>query len=147
AKSSTDWFAADIGGGVSRAGIPSDPNWGRMEIYKYETSPFAMIMPWDGTGQVAEISQDVLDRVGSLAEPRTVHLASAFVLNERLRGMEALASSPPSGPFRERRCAWPEGPATRRVRPPSSMGRRRRPLGHRRSLAHDGASGSAVSGR
>lgn len=95
AKSSTDWFAADIGGGVSRAGIPSDPNWGRMEIYKYETSPFAMIMPWDGTGQVAEISQDVLDRVGSLDEPRTVHLASAFVLNERLRGMEALASARP----------------------------------------------------
>jgi len=95
AESSTDWFAADLGGGVSRAGIPSDPNWSRMEIYKYETSPFALIMPWDTSGQVADVSQAVLDRVGTLDEPRTVHLASAFVLNERLRGAEPLATAQP----------------------------------------------------
>lgn len=93
ATSGVDWFASDIGGGTSRAGIPSDPNWSRMEIYKFEASPYALAMPWDDSGRIAAISQAVMDKLGTLDEPRTVYLATGFVLTEVLRTSSALSAS------------------------------------------------------
>lgn len=92
ATSSTDWFASDIGGGVSRAGIRSDPSWSRMEIYKFEASPYALITAWDDTGRVRDVSYRVLERLGGVDSPRTVYLAAGIFLQEAFEGQSTVAS-------------------------------------------------------
>jgi hypothetical protein len=91
ATSSTDWFASDIGGGVSRAGIRSDPSWSRMEIYKFETSPYALVGAWDDTGRVRDVTYRVLQRLGGVDSPRTVYLAAGIFLEEAFDGLSTTA--------------------------------------------------------
>lgn len=52
-----DGFARDIGGGVARAGIePSSTDFSRIHSSVYNVSPFALLAPWDATGEVKETS-------------------------------------------------------------------------------------------
>ncbi len=78
AESSTDWFTADIGGDRARAGIPSDPSWNRMHIHRWESSPFSILAPWDASGRIMDITDQVVDKLGS--RPRGVDVATAYLL-------------------------------------------------------------------
>src|SRR5690606_15760403 len=64
AERGTDWFAKDIGGGVTRAGIDPDPKWGRMDIYRWESSPYVMLMHWDATDRMRDITDKAEERLG-----------------------------------------------------------------------------------
>jgi hypothetical protein len=56
-----DGFAADIGGGVGRAGFVSDPSWSRLSANAYGASSYALIAAWDASGRLAEVTEDVVD--------------------------------------------------------------------------------------
>src|SRR5690606_12990641 len=74
AERSKDWFASDIGGGTSRAGIRSDPDWARMDVYKYEVSAYALIMYWDPTNKIDNITSKVMASLGGADRARTIYL-------------------------------------------------------------------------
>lgn len=81
---STD-FARDIGGGVSRGGVPAtDPSeWSRFSPERYNISSYALMSPWDPSGKVAAISKQVFTEV---SEPqRDVFIPVAMMLDAVLR--------------------------------------------------------------
>jgi hypothetical protein len=49
-------FAADIGGGAAKAGLPSDPAWGRMTANRYRVSSYALIGAWDASNRLPAVS-------------------------------------------------------------------------------------------
>lgn len=58
-------FARDIGGGKNRAGIQaSSRDYNRIRPSVYNVSPFALLAAWDDTGEVAETSLGVHQKVG-----------------------------------------------------------------------------------
>lgn len=79
--SGKDWFARDIGGGTSRGGIPSDSSWSRMDVYKYEVSSFAMIMYWDSSNRIDNITTKVMKSLGGVDRVRTIYLPAGKLLD------------------------------------------------------------------
>lgn len=84
AKNDSDWFSSDIGGGKSRAGIRSDSSWSRNTVYRWESSPYAMVMAWDPTGEIEDISMKVIKKLGGVDKPRTVDLPASFLVDRML---------------------------------------------------------------
>lgn len=60
-------FARDMGGGEARAGIPAsnEADWSRVTPARFGNSPFALMSPWDATGEVAKTAKAVYDELGS----------------------------------------------------------------------------------
>lgn len=58
-------FASDVGGGVDRAGIVSDPSWSRMSANNWRHRSFPQIAAWDESGRVVEVSESLVtqDRI------------------------------------------------------------------------------------
>jgi hypothetical protein len=52
-------FAADIGGGRSRAGLRSDSSWPRLSASRFSISSYALIGAWDPSGDLAEATDDI----------------------------------------------------------------------------------------
>ena len=86
AKRGTDWFAKDIGGEKRRAGIDPDPDWGRMDIYRWEASPYVWLMHWDSTGRMKDITKKAQDRLGGPEAHRTVYIPAGFLIDALLGG-------------------------------------------------------------
>jgi hypothetical protein len=81
-------LARDVGGGVKRAGYaPSSANsWSRMRASVYAVSPFALLAPWDLSGKVAKISQEMLeDVVNSGYRYHHIYIPAGMFLYEMLR--------------------------------------------------------------
>lgn len=75
-------FARDIGGGVSRAGIPASEadRWGRFSPARYNISPYALLSPWDDSGEIAEVSAAVFE--GIPENQRDIYIPVAMMLYE-----------------------------------------------------------------
>jgi hypothetical protein len=81
AKGSKDWFASDIGGGRSRGGITSDSSWSRMDVYKYEVSAYALIMYWDSTNRIDNMTEKVMNSLGGVDRTRTIYLPTGNLVD------------------------------------------------------------------
>lgn len=83
--SGNDWFASDIGGGKSRAGIPSDGSWKRLNTHGWSWSPYALLSAWDETGRLGSVSSDALRDLGRSSEPRAPHIPAGLFIEATLR--------------------------------------------------------------
>ncbi|MDA0700215.1 MAG: hypothetical protein O3A02_03265 [bacterium] len=83
-------FAADIGGGRARAGLPADDGWPRMNADRFRISSIANIAPWDATGEITEITVDIERKLRSRG---TVLLNAALFVDATLRGDATAASA------------------------------------------------------
>lgn len=77
-------FARDIGGGVSRGGVPAtDSNeWSRFSPERYNISSYALLSAWDDSGKVASISVQVFARISE--DRRNVFIPVAMMLDAAL---------------------------------------------------------------
>lgn len=87
ARTGTDWFSHDVGGGKSRAGIPTDSSWKRLTIYAYNVSGYVLMTAWDSSGKMQDISVRSLDRASGLSRPSSPHVPAGMLLNARVRGL------------------------------------------------------------
>lgn len=76
---STD-FARDMGGGVTRGGIPASEagRWVRFQQPRYAISPYALLSPWDESGEVAEVSVAVFSELSTSL--RDIYIPVAMML-------------------------------------------------------------------
>jgi hypothetical protein len=51
-----DGFASDVGGGVSRGGLPSEPSYERMSIAWYRINAYALASAWDDSGRLGTLT-------------------------------------------------------------------------------------------
>ncbi|MEX2541119.1 MAG: hypothetical protein WD314_04895 [Trueperaceae bacterium] len=86
AETGRDWFARDIGGGKTRAGIPSDGDWKRLNTLGFSWSPYTLLAPWDDSGRIADISVDALRDLGKLNTPGAVYIPAGMFLAEWMNG-------------------------------------------------------------
>lgn len=80
-SSGKDWFASDIGGGRTRGGIRSDSSWSRMDVYKFEVSPYAHIMYWDSSNRVDNVTTKVMKSLGGVDRTRTIYLPVGHLID------------------------------------------------------------------
>src|SRR5690606_25711871 len=73
-------FARDIGGGESRGGIPASEadRWGRFEPPRYNISPYALLSPWDDSGEIAAVSVEVFENMPE--SQRDIYIPVAMML-------------------------------------------------------------------
>lgn len=84
ARSGSDWFAPDIGGGVKRAGIPP-ADWKRFTVFAYEQSPYPSIMAWDDTGKMLAITEELYrDRLADPDRPDKPFVPAGMFLRQAL---------------------------------------------------------------
>ena len=79
-------FARDVGGGVARAGIAASPegDWDRMRITTYDFGPYMMVAPWDSSGKILSISEQVYHRRESnLGNPQRMFIPAGMFLTLR----------------------------------------------------------------
>lgn len=55
-------LASDVGGGIPRANLPSDPSWSRMSAPNAADRSFLWIAAWDRTGSVRALAEALVDR-------------------------------------------------------------------------------------
>ena len=82
--SGRDWFASDIGGGKTRAGIRSDSSWKRMTTHGWTWSPYALLSAWDDTGRLGSISSDALRDMGRSTQPGAPHIPAGLFIEATL---------------------------------------------------------------
>ena len=77
-------FARDMGGGVSRGGVPATDSseWFRFSAERYNISPYALLSAWDDSGKVAKVSKSVFahyrGRQGNVFIPVAMMLDAAL---------------------------------------------------------------------
>ena len=74
-------FASDIGGGTTRAGLPSDDSWPRRTESWFTSRSYALISAWDTTNQIANLTQQIQD---NHPNHDTTHLTTALLLHASL---------------------------------------------------------------
>ena len=81
-------FARDVGGGVSRAGIPaSSGKWSKMVPTRFAESSWSFLANWDSSGKVEEAAKKVFNDVEYMRydpPPRRVFIPAAMFVTERL---------------------------------------------------------------
>ena len=81
-------FSRDVGGGVSRAGIPaSATNWPKMVQTRFAESSWAFLANWDSSGKAAAAATKVFNDVEYMRynpPPRRVFIPAAMFVRERL---------------------------------------------------------------
>lgn len=82
AQDGWDWFARDIGGGMSRAGIPSESKWKRLNTLGFSWTPYTLLAPWDSSGRIAATSVEVLRELGKLNTPGAIYIPAGMFLDE-----------------------------------------------------------------
>ena len=91
---SMDGISSDVGGGVDQAGIPSEDTRRRTPS-AFTQYQYALISPWDVTGEIARVSHDIQE--SSLTDD-TTRLAAGLLLDAHVRrGDAAVATRRPSG--------------------------------------------------
>lgn len=77
-------FARDIGGGVSRGGVPATDSgqWARFTPERYNISSYALLGAWDATDRVASVSKQVFAKISE--EQRNVFIPVAMMLDAAL---------------------------------------------------------------
>ena len=86
-----DGFASDVGGGRTRAGLPSDPNWNRVTARHYVGSSFALIAPWDPTATLVPLTTEMHVRFASHNRD-TSRVLAALMLDTHLHADTTAAS-------------------------------------------------------
>ena len=78
-----DAFAKDVTGGKGAGGIPATTYRGRMDVDQYALSSIAFVAPWNASGKVLDINQQVYNDnkvVWDKDNPRRVHIPASMFL-------------------------------------------------------------------
>jgi hypothetical protein len=83
----SDDFARDIGGGVSRGGYSASPtSWARETPDRYALSSFSWMAPWDSSGKIVTVSQQVYSKVeANIENPRRANMILGLFLEAAMR--------------------------------------------------------------